>query len=163
MKELWTSPSPSYRSRRWEFSDLRFSPKPVQTPHIPLWIGGSSPGALRRAATAGDGWHPTGLSPEDFALGRRELTAMAESAGRDPRAIVLSARVEVEVHGGPSSSRAANSARISGNDPGLMRTGIEAYRQAGVEHILLALNSGDTGRLRDLMAIIAEQVLPHFR
>ena len=163
MKELWTSPSPSYRSRRWEFSDLRFSPKPVQTPHIPLWIGGSSPGALRRAATAGDGWHPTGLSPEDFALGRRELTAMAESAGRDPRAIVMSARVEVEVHGGPSSSRAANSARISGNDPGLMRTGIEAYRQAGVEHILLALNSGDTGRLRDLMAIIAEQVLPHFR
>ncbi len=163
MKELWTSPSPSYRSRRWKFSDLRFSPKPVQTPHIPLWIGGSSPGALRRAATAGDGWHPTGLSPEDFALGRRELTAMAESAGRDPRAIVLSARVEVEVHGGPSSSRAANSARISGNDPGLMRTGIEAYRQAGVEHILLALNSGDTGRLRDLMAIIAEQVLPHFR
>ena len=44
-----------------------------------------------------------------------------------------------------------------------MRTGIEAYRQAGVEHILLALNSGDTGRLRDLMDIIAEQVLPHFR
>ena len=117
MKELWTSASPSYRSRRWEFSDLRFSPKPVQTPHIPLWIGGSSPGALRRAATAGDGWHPTGLSPEDFALGRRELTGMAESAGRDPGAIVMSARVEVEVHGGPSSGRAANSARISGDVP----------------------------------------------
>ena len=47
MKELWTSPDPSYHSRRWHFTDLKFSPKPVQKPHIPLWIGGSSPGAMK--------------------------------------------------------------------------------------------------------------------
>ena len=56
MRELWSSPSPSYHSRRWDFSDLYFSPKPVQKPHIPIWVGGSSPGALQRAATLGDGW-----------------------------------------------------------------------------------------------------------
>jgi probable F420-dependent oxidoreductase len=69
MKELWTNHSPSYQSRRWDFSDLRFSPKPVQTPHIPSWIAGSSQGALRRTATMGDGWHPTGVSPRGFRLG----------------------------------------------------------------------------------------------
>ena len=51
MKELWTNHSPEYHSRRWDFSDLRFSPKPVQQPHIPLWIGGSSCGAPPASAT----------------------------------------------------------------------------------------------------------------
>ena len=159
MKELWTNHSPSYSSNRWQFSGLRFSPKPVQKPHIPLWIGGSSPGALRRTATAGDGWHPTGLSAEDFALGRQEITRIAGDSGRDPASIAMSARVEVEVHGGPSSDRAG----IPGDDPEAMRAGIEAYRVAGVDHILLALNSGDTGRLRELMDTIAAHVIPHFR
>ena len=163
MKELWTNHSPEYHSRRWEFSDLRFSPKPVQQPHIPLWIGGSSAGALRRTARVGDGWHPTGLSPEDFAIGKSEVPALAEAAGRDPSAIKSSARIEVEVHGEPSSQRAASRSRLPGDDPGAMRAGIEAYREAGVEHMLLALNSGDIPALRRLMSIIADEVLPAFR
>ena len=112
---------------------------------------------------AGDGWHPTGLSPEDFAIGRQEVADMAAAAGRDPASITMSARIEVEVHGGPSSQRAASRARIPGDDPGAMRAGIEAYREAGVEHVVLALNSGDVPALRRLMATIAEEVLPSFR
>ena len=163
MKELWTNHSPSYQSSRWDFSDLRFSPKPFQTPHIPLWIAGSSQGALRRTATMGDGWHPTGVSPEDFALGRKEIAEIAAAAGRDVSAITMSARIEVEVEGGPSSERATSRARIPGDDHGSMRASIEAYRVAGVDHIILAPNSGDTVRLREIMANIAEHVLPHFR
>jgi len=41
MKELWSNHLPSYKSKRWEFSELYFSPKPVQS-SIPLWVGGSS-------------------------------------------------------------------------------------------------------------------------
>ena len=163
MKELWTNDKPEYHSRRWDFGDLYFSPKPVQQPSIPLWIGGSSPGALRRTARVGDGWHPTGLSPEDFAIAKSEVTALTEAAGRDPSAITMSARVEVEVHGGPSSQRAASRSRLPGDDPGAMRAGIEAYREAGVEHMVLALNSGDIPALRRLMSIIADEVLPAFR
>lgn len=162
MKELWTNHSPSYQSSRWDFSDLRFSPKPSQTPHIPLWIAGSSRGALRRTATMGDGWHPTGVSPEDFALGRKEIAEIAAAAGRDVSAITMSARIEVEVEGGPPSERTASRARIPGDDHGSMRASIEAYRVAGVDHIVLAPNSGDTVRLREIMANIAEHVLPHF-
>src|SRR5919206_324705 len=87
MKELWTSPDPSYHSSRWNFSDLKFSPKPVQKPHIPLWIGGSSPGAMKRAATMGDGWHPSGMSPQTFSQGREEVRQLASAAGRDPDAL----------------------------------------------------------------------------
>ena len=163
MKELWTNHSPSYQSSRWDFSDLRFSPKPSQTPHIPLWIAGSSRGALRRTGTVGDGWHPTGVSPKDFTLGRKEIAEIAAAAGRDVSAITMSARVEVEAEDRPPNDRAASQARIPGDDPGSMRASIEAYHAAGVEHIVLAPNSGDTVRIREIMATIADQVLPHFR
>ena len=163
MKELWTNHSPGYQSKRWDFSDLRFSPKPVQKPHIPLWIAGSSTGALRRTALMGDGWHPTGLSPEDFALGKKEIGEIAAANGRDAGSLTMSARVEVEVDGSAPRAALANRARIPGDDPALIRASVEAYREAGVEHIVLALNSGDVAEISRLMETIATQVLPHFK
>lgn len=163
MKELWTNPDPSYHSRRWNFSDLKFSPKPAQKPHIPLWVGGSSPGALKRAATLGDGWHPSGVAAEDYAIGRKEIQDLVGAAGRDPQAFTWSARVEVEAHGAPSSDRAAGRARIPGDDPQRMIAGIAAYQNAGVDHIVLALNTGDVDRITELMEVIARRVMPEFR
>ena len=163
MKELWTNQAPSYHSSRWNFDDLRFSPKPVQQPHIPLWIGGASPGALRRAARLGDGWHPSGLTPEEYAVRRQQVRELAERAGRDPDSLTMSARVEVEATGGPSSDRAANRARIPGNDLEQAAISIAAYRDAGVEHLVLALNTGEVGRIRSLMEDLASQALPQFR
>ena len=163
MKELWTNPNPCYESKRWKFSELLFSPKPLQKPHIPLWIGGSSPGALRRAATQGDGWHPTGVSPEEFSIGRREIEEMAAAAGREPDSLTMSLRIEVEAHGGPSSSRAAGRARLLGGDSEAMAATIAAYETAGVQHMVLALNTGDVAEITNLMETIARDVLPRFQ
>ena len=163
MKELWTNPSPSYQSRRWSFSNLLFSPKPFQKPHVPLWIGGASPGALRRAATRGNGWHPSGLSVEEFSIGRQEIRDQAEAAGRDPDSLVMSLRVEVEVHGRPSSDRAANRSRLSGDDPEGMAATLETYAEAGLDHAVLALNSGDVPAITAVMQRIASDVIPRFR
>jgi probable F420-dependent oxidoreductase len=163
MKELWTNPDPSYHSGRWHFSDLKFSPKPVQKPHIPLWVGGSSPGALKRAATMGDGWHPSGMSPEAFSQGRGEVRKMASAAGRDPDSLTMSVRIEVEAHGGPSSQRAQSRSRLSGNDLDQMTASIHAYQRAGVDHVVLALNSGDIPRLTAMMQDVAQKVIPQFR
>jgi probable F420-dependent oxidoreductase len=163
MKELWTNPDPSYHSSRWHFSDVKFSPKPLQQPHIPLWVGGSSPGAVKRAATLGNGWHPSGMSPEAFSQGREEVRKLATAAGRDPDTLTMSIRVEVEVHGGPSSQRAQNRSRLSGGDLGQMIAGLDAYQKAGVDHVVLALNSGDVPKLTALMQDIARKVMPQCR
>jgi alkanesulfonate monooxygenase SsuD/methylene tetrahydromethanopterin reductase-like flavin-dependent oxidoreductase (luciferase family) len=163
MKELWTNPDPSYHSRRWHFSDLKFSPKPVQKPHIPLWIGGSSLGALRRAARLGDGWHPSGVSPEEYGQEREEVRKLATAAGRNPDALTMSVRVEVEVHGGPSSQRAQSRIRLPGDNVDQLIAGISAYQRAGVQHIVLGLNSGDIPRIRAVMEDIARKVIPQFR
>lgn len=163
MKELWTNQDPSYHSRRWNFADVKFSPKPVQTPSIPLWVGGSSPGAIKRTATMGDGWHPTGMSPDEFRAGREEVRTLATVAGRDPEAITMSLRIEVEAHGRASSQRASNRARLTGGNMEQMRADLRAYGEAGVEHVVLALNTGDVVRIRALMDEIAQQVIPQLR
>jgi len=88
---------------------------------------------------------------------------MASAAGRDPDSLVMSMRVEVEVHGKPSSQRAQGRSRLPGNDIEEMIAGIRAYESAGVQHIVLALNSGDVPKLTAWMENIAKQVMPQFR
>jgi purine nucleoside phosphorylase len=69
----------------------------------------------------------------------------------------------VEVSPGPSSVRAAGRFRISGHDVERMAAAIAAYQSAGVEHIVLALNSGDVPRITETMERIARRVMPRFR
>jgi len=68
MKELWTSPAPSFQGRTVQFENIAFEPKPVQKPHPPILIGGNSRPAMRRAARLGDGWLP-------WLVGRDQLPA----------------------------------------------------------------------------------------
>jgi probable F420-dependent oxidoreductase len=162
MKELWSSHLPKYQSKRWDFSDLYFSPKPAQS-SIPIWVGGSSPGAIKRTALRGDGWHPTSVSPESYALTKQEIIEAATAAGRDASTMTWSTRLEVEVHGRPSSDRASSRSTLPGDNPEMMVAGIKAYQDAGVDHMVLALNSGDVSALKRLMETIAAEVMPEFR
>ena len=162
MKELWTNDNPNFKSERWTFSDLKFSPKPLQSPHIPLWIGGASVGALNRAARHGDGWHPSGIGPEDYSINREYILEKALSLNRDLKSFTWSARVEVEAHGGASSQRSEQRSRISGNSASDMIASISEYQNSGVEHIVLALNTGDVTRIKDLMSCISREVIPNF-
>jgi len=66
MIELWTKESPEYEGEFVSFKDVAFAPKCVQTPHVPIWIGGDSEAALKRAARFGIGWLPYLTKPEDF-------------------------------------------------------------------------------------------------
>jgi probable F420-dependent oxidoreductase len=65
--ELWTSDAPRFEGRYVSFADIAFEPKPVQKPHLPIWIGGDADAALRRAATFGSGWWPFLTPPEQIA------------------------------------------------------------------------------------------------
>jgi probable F420-dependent oxidoreductase len=60
LKILWTAEKPEYHGEFVDFADVDFEPKPLQKPHPPIWIGGSSMPALLRAARVGDGWYPSG-------------------------------------------------------------------------------------------------------
>src|SRR6185312_5647917 len=64
--ELWTSDSPEFDGKYVSFKNIAFEPKPVQKPHLPIWMGGDSDPALRRAARFATGWMPAVTKPEDI-------------------------------------------------------------------------------------------------
>lgn len=152
MKDLWTNPEPSFRGGRFRFENLKFSPRCVQQPHVPLWIGGSSPAALARTARSGDGWHPVRVPPEAYAQGRAAVRAQAAEAGRDPDAIEMSVRLDVDV------GLAADGGRLDA-----LAGEMAALGEAGAEHVVLSLNSDDLPRVRTWMESIASRVLPAVR
>lgn len=57
-------------------------PRPVQPGGPPIWIGGSSPAALRRAADRGDGWLPQGTTKADMPTAIASIVARRDDAGR---------------------------------------------------------------------------------
>ena len=125
---------------------------------LPMWVGGASRGALKRAATLGDGWHPNGLSPDDYRAGVEQITEMATAAGRDPGQIYLSLRANIRLN--PPVGAAPS--RFDGSSEDMVNA-IGDYGRVGVEHVVLAPDSGDVARVRDKMDQIARDVIPAFR
>jgi probable F420-dependent oxidoreductase len=95
-RELWTHDTPTFEGTYCHFSHVLFAPKPVQQPHPPIWVGGESPAALRRAGRLADAWYPIGSNPrfpvgtpEQFAEAAARVKRYAQDAGRDPASVDL--------------------------------------------------------------------------
>jgi len=89
MKELWTQDEAEFHGKYFDFPPVRCNPKPVQSPHPPVFLGGFAPNVFKRVAAWGDGWMPVRVTPEQVKMGRATLDELAEAAGRDPAGIRL--------------------------------------------------------------------------
>lgn len=83
IRRLWSEPNVTFAGRFARFSDVRLEPRPVQPGGPPIWVGGRSPAALRRAARLGDGWLPYLIDPDQYRSGWERIQAEARDAGRD--------------------------------------------------------------------------------
>lgn len=84
IRRHWTSDEVSHDGTV-TFSGVDTAPRPIQQPHPPIWVGGSSDAALRRTARFGSGWHPIRLRPSwfiDKGIPRLEAAAEAEGVPR---------------------------------------------------------------------------------
>lgn len=80
LRACFAAEVPTHDGPTWSFSGLAQRPRPVQDGGPPIWVGGSSAPAVRRAATRGDGWLPQGpFGPDEVA---RLRTALVD-AGRE--------------------------------------------------------------------------------
>ena len=91
MKELWTKEEAEFHGRFYDFPPVKCSPKPVQKPHPPVYLGGFASNVFRRVVAWGDGWMPVRVTEEQVKMGRATLDELAEAAGRDPNSIRLMA------------------------------------------------------------------------
>ena len=156
MKELWTQEDPSYQGRFHSFSGMKFTPKPVQKPHIPIIIGGTSRAAIRRAANMGDGWHPTALEPETLRQRIRYLGDRAQAEGRDPSEIAVSVSAPM--------GEAGREGRYSlGSDPAEILQKAKTYETMGVDRLVISSNTRDSLELIPALEMLAERILPSFK
>jgi probable F420-dependent oxidoreductase len=86
IKAAFAADVPEYSGPYTSFSGATFSPRPVQRPHPPIWVGGSpgavSSPAVRRCALLGDAWHPLALGLDQIEKGYATLRDLATGAGR---------------------------------------------------------------------------------
>lgn len=94
MRALWSEARPSFQGRYFRFQDIGFEPKPVAG-DVPIWVGGNSRPAMRRAARLGNGWHCIDMSPEDLKGKLTELENLCVQNGRLRSDLTLSMRSQV--------------------------------------------------------------------
>ncbi len=164
-RALWTQDNPRFAGKYVNFSDVDFSPKPVQKPHPPLWIGGESPPALRRAAKYGDGWYPIPANPKfrldtfgryKSALGR--LRQLAAEAGRDPQTVKLAYRVQR--HGMIEDARADDGERkILAGDNAQIVDDIKQLESLGVSQVDVRLGAASVDQAVANMRTFRDDVM----
>jgi probable F420-dependent oxidoreductase len=143
-KALWTTSPASFAGEFYCFSDVQCLPLPVQKPHPPIWIGGHSRAALRRAARFGDGWHPVGanpavpLRPEELRASLDELARLTEAQGRDPRTLTISYKAPIYDTDRPIAGADRRPFTGSGEQ---IREDIETFARLGVSELVFDFRS----------------------
>ncbi|MGW1073775.1 TIGR03619 family F420-dependent LLM class oxidoreductase [Streptomyces sp. NPDC002537] len=147
---------PEFRGARFAFRGLGQGPRPVRTPRPPVWVGGSSPAALRRAALRGDGWLSQGDPRERLPARIAALRRLREEAGQDgPFAVgAISEALHIGAPGwdvGPLT--------LCGK-PGTVAESLRVYGAMGVDQIQVRFRSRGLAELLDQMELFAGEVAP---
>ena len=165
-KELWTSDAPIFEGEFCSFSNIHFEPKPVQKPHPPIWIGGESPVALRRAARLGNAWYPIGSNPTypvgtvaqmEESIGR--IRGYAEEIGRDPSEI--SVAYNATWNNDREATILPDGARRSFTGvPEQVAEDIRAFEAAGLKDLVLGFERPTLEETLEGMERFATHVIP---
>ena len=170
MTTLWTEERVTLDGRFWKLDNQGMQPRPLQKPRIPVFLGGHSEPAMRRAIRLAGGWMAAGSTGNEESLvdlGR--MHGYLKDAGVDPKSFWLSKRIYIAVEDDRAKAREKLSAALSyqyaGRDQshvGLAATPSEAvdwlgrFIDAGVDHILL----NPCYEHESQMEILASKVVP---
>ena len=160
-KELWTQDSPEFQGNHYQISGSGFQPKPLQKPHPPIWIGGHTSPAIRRAAAFGDGWMPIGLRPpailEPEELGDKitRLKDLTEREGRSRDAVSLCFSTDVVFDDNPTMDR-----RMMSGLPEQVAADLRQYQDLGVANFIISFPSNTSDGQRIAMEKFSREVMP---
>lgn len=153
LRTLWSS-SPdvpvSFQGTYYHFQDAIFSPPLSQPGGPPIWIGGHSRAAIRRAASLGDGWHPSSLPLEKFTTLASQYFRLSPSAGS-----VLSARLNL------SFDKSETAAQLAGPPDEIVQI-LENYERAGLRYAVIGLPGETTREQLQAMEQLVKEVVPRF-
>lgn len=159
LKALWSQEVPEFAGEFYRYSGLKFSPKPKQTPHPPIVIGGGSTAALRRTARFGDGWHALRKTPAEIAESLAELARLTEAEGRDPADLLISISLPISFDTEPSERAPADRTALKGGPRDMAET-LQAYADAGVQEVVLTHASRDKAAHEAVLRRVAAELRP---
>lgn len=172
MRACWTGKSVALAGEFWTLDGVTVLPRPVQEP-FPLWVGGNSEAAMRRAGRLGDGWIPSFITPDAFAAGVEKTHAFAREAGRQVPADHFGALVYFHFDSDPAKAKSAAAPFIPRSrvdeatldrcaafgPPSLLVERLEQY-VAGGGSKFIARPMCPPEQMLDQIARLAEEVVP---
>ena len=153
LRALFSERPASYEGRFFSFAGISIEPPPAQPGGPPLWVGGRSEAAIRRAATLGDGWIPIWVSAERFAEGLAQLPGHVTPAVTlpahvgDPLALYEHLRAR---YSGDFSEHVVDRYCVAGT-PEQCVARVREYIDAGAQHVVFnILELEDADRLMEV-------------
>lgn len=138
MKALWCDEVSEYHGELYDLPPCRMYPKPVQSPHPPIHVGGESDAALRRVARLGQGWFSFNRLPADLPEPLERLDAALAAEGRSRDDVTLSV-----------------SPYFNATTPEM----VAQYAELGVDRLIVLCLAFDTDTLRSQLDALEADVL----
>ena len=161
IKKLWTSDVASHAGPFVSFKDVHTGPRPFRSPHPPIWVGGASDAALRRAVRYGDAWHPNRVRMDWLRdIGLPRIAAIADAEGKPVPALCPRIRLQLTESPLPDDQRLAGQGTLD-----QMRKDLEGLESLGAAYVLLDSAGDDPQATRDhepvwrMLTTLAEKVL----
>ncbi len=148
---LFSNANPAFDGRFYQFPEIGFSPKPVQSP-VPIWVGGNSDAAFRRTARYGHCFHAAFQKRDTVVEEWAAVRAACEAIGRDPGEVELSIRLYLD-----PDARMEPAKSIQGSADQMAAT-VGEWAAIGVDHILVDVvaGGGPQGRLDALRSFMTD-------
>ena len=145
LRRLWTAGRAGAEGTQVRFREMVCEPKPMQPGGPPIWVGGTSDAALRRAAEYGDGWHAVGSRVDLLVERRQRLEQFARGLSRDPSRLNFSTSTGLPA------------------DPALALNRLRDLKRIGVDDAILNLPADNVREMRVQIERLAVDVLPALR
>ena len=156
MQTLWQQDLPHFSGQYYTFADFLFAPKPVQQPAPPIWVGGSSGAALRRAAEFAVAWHPNNPVLETLPRDLQRLHTLCQERGRVP--VAFCPRFTVQVNSPVAAERHGLAGSVAQIIDALLQV-----KALGATHVVLSTQTNDMTQFRQEVETLATAVLPRVR
>jgi probable F420-dependent oxidoreductase len=159
MRTMFASDTPEFDGEFFKLHDMKFGPRPTAG-RIPIWVGGISKRAVRRAVELGDGWHGTRMTPDQVAERLRWLNEIASRHGRVLNNFTLSHRAYI----GFADKWTETGGYVEGilAPPAELAEYLTRYAKLGIDELLISPLTAE-GRLDNFLDRFDKEVRPQIK
>ncbi|MBI4265674.1 MAG: TIGR03619 family F420-dependent LLM class oxidoreductase [Acidobacteria bacterium] len=160
LNKLWVAERPEYHGKHYDFDPVSVSPPPVRKPRFPVWTGGESPAAQKRAAKYADAWFSyfVKITAEELGNKFKEVQQISKDVGRDPSLgpVKLACCRPIDLLDTPVEQKAED---LEGT-PDQLIAALKKFKDIGVEHMALQFIVGKYPERKKKIERFAKEVMP---